>query len=330
MEYAAAPTMLAVIVNYRTASLTIDCLASLDGEVSAYSGLQAIVVDNASGDGSADRIDAAIRDNGWEWARLIRSPVNGGFGAGNNLAIRAALDASRPPDFLWLLNPDTVVRPGSAAALLRFMAGYARVGIAGTALLLEDGSPWPIAFRFPSIASEVERGARLGPVSRLLARHAVARTMPPESTMVDWVSGASLVVRRTMIEQVGLFDEAYFLYYEETDFCLQARRGGWECWYVPEAIVLHIAGQSTGVTARKERPDRVPAYWFKSRSRYFVKNHGRLYAAIADIGWIVTHLLWRLRFRFRRGVSPDPDPPMLLRDFMRHSTLMPRRSAATS
>jgi GT2 family glycosyltransferase len=314
------PSMLAIIVNYRTGTLVVECLASLEQEVRAMPGFRVIVVDNASGDDSAVEIDSAIRARGWgNWAELAASPVNGGFASGNNHAIRRVLAGENPPDLIWLVNPDTVVRPGAGRALAAFMRDHPKAGIAGSALQSADGTPWPYAFRFPTILGETERGARLGLVSRLLASHAIGRTMGQDAAQVDWVSGASMVIRRAVFADTGLMDEGYFLYYEETDFCLQAQRAGWECWYVPEAVVLHISGQSTGVTAATTQPKRIPRYWFESRRRYFVKNHGRAYAITADLGWAGMHVLWRLRQLILR--RRNPDPPRMLGDFLRYSAL---------
>lgn len=317
--------MRVVVVNYRTARLTVECLASLEGEVRAMPSLRVTVVDNASADDSGSVIAAAIAERGWgDWAELIRSPVNGGFAHGNNLAVRPLLDGDDAPDLFWLLNPDTRVVPGAAATVAAFMRDHGRVGIAGTALIEENGAPWPYAFRFPTVLSEIERGARLGVVSRLLAGAAVLRRMDARDAPVDWVPGASMVVRREVFEAAGLMDDGYFLYFEETDFCLAARRAGWRTWYVPGASVVHIAGQSTGLTGPRAEPGRIPRYWFDSRRRYFVKNHGRAYAILADLAWAAAHLAWRARRRL--ATRPDPDPPALLSDFLRGSAIMAGRS----
>lgn len=321
--------VLIAIVNYRTANLVIDCLESLASEIMACPHVRAVVVDNASGDGSAERIAAAIAARGWQdWASLVASPVNGGFSRGNNLAIASA-PAGFLPGFVWLLNPDTRVRPGALAALLDFMRGHPRAGIAGTLIEDGDGITWPYAFRFPTIAGEVERGARLGIVSRLLGKKAISRKMGSEPAPVDWVSGASMMIRSSIFDAVGPMDDSYFLYFEETDLCLRARRAGWQCWYVPHARVLHIAGQSTGITGKNAVVPRMPSYWFESRRRYFIKNHGRAYAICADLAWIAAHLLWRLRRRLQS--LPDTDPAHLLSDFIAHSALrrsLPVRRAA--
>jgi hypothetical protein len=315
------PSVLIAIVNYRTGGLVVDCLASLAAEIEANPGTRAVVVDNASGGCSCERIATAIKERGWSsWAKLVVSPVNGGFADGNNRAIAADMNSGAARDFVWLLNPDTLVRPGAVRTMTEFMRAHPRAGIVGTLLEERDGTPWPYAFRFPNMLGEIERGARLGAVSRLLRDHAIPVRMGNQPTQVDWVSGASMLIRATVFDEIGPMDSRYFLYYEETDFCLQARKAGWECWYVPDARVLHIAGQSTGLTGRQAVVRRMPRYWFESRHRYFVKNHGRLYAMAADILWIAGHMAWRLRRRLQS--LADPDPPKLLSDFLRHSALL--------
>src|SRR4029453_12548636 len=114
-------------------------------------------------------------------------------------------------------------------------------------------------------------------------------------------------------------DEGYFLYFEEVDFCLRANRSGWPCWYVPQSRVMHIAGQRTGVSSRERKLRRMPAYWFASRSRYFVKNHGLVYARMADIAFGVGLTIWMLRRPLTR--RRNTDPPGLLADFWRTSVL---------
>ncbi len=318
----ASPEVLVIVVNYRTPALVVDCLRSLDCELRALPGARVTVVDNDSGDDSVRVIGAAIEGERWAgWARLLASPRNGGFAAGNNFALRdACTREGRIPQYVWLLNPDTQVRPTALRALVEFMEAHPEVGIAGGMLEEADGVSWPYAFRFPTLLSEVERGFRFGPISRLLSRWIVPRRMPDLAARADWVSGASMIVRGVVFEQIGLMDEGYFLYYEETDFCRQAARAGWECWYVPTSRVMHISGQSTGVTGRQTTRRPMPRYWFDSRRRYFVKNHGWPYAACADLGWLLGHATWRVRRIIQR--KPLTDAPNLTRDFLRFSALL--------
>jgi GT2 family glycosyltransferase len=309
-----------VIVNYRTADLAVNCLRSLAPEVARHGDCRVVVVDNGSGDGSAQRIRAAVLAEGWrEWAELLPLGHNGGFAAGNNAALRLLLEGPQAPDYVWLLNPDTVVRPGSLGALVGFLEAHPAVGIAGSRLEDPDGTPQRSAFRFPGIASEAERGMRLGLLSKLLRRYVVAPAVQDRAHPADWVSGASLMVRRALFASAGLLDEGYFLYYEETDFCLRARRTGWPCWYVPESRVVHLVGQSSGIKDGIRTVRRIPPYWLRSRQRYFAKSHGPLYRLAADVAWAVGFACWRLRRLLQR--KPDQDPPRLLWDFLRFSLL---------
>ncbi|BAZ44105.1 family 2 glycosyl transferase [Chondrocystis sp. NIES-4102] len=315
-----ANSLLVVIVNYRTPKLTINCLHSLITEVKALPDVKVTVVDNASGDDSIEQINTAIETEGWqEWITLLPSPHNGGYAFGNNLAIQPALTSSNPPSYFYLLNPDTEVRPGALKTLLDFMIQQPEVGIAGSSLEVEAGKVWPIAFRFPTILSELDAGLRLGIISKLLSNWIVSRPMGNEVCQVDWLPGASMMIRREVFDSVGLMDEKYFLYYEETDYCLQAKKAGWSCWYVPQSRVMHIAGQSTGVSEKTSKNKPLPKYLFESRRRYFVKNHGWLYAALTDAVWILSFSFWRVRRLIQR--KPDIDPQNYLRDFIRHSVL---------
>ncbi len=310
-----------VIVNYRTGGHVVACLRSLVQEVAAVGGVEVVVVDNCSGDDSIDAIDRAIDSERWRaWACVVRAPLNGGFAYGNNLAVRPALAQPAPPQYFWILNPDTEVRPGALARLLEFVEQRPRAGIAGSSFELADGSLWPHAFRFPTIWSEIATALRLKVVGRLLSRRVVLLTMGDSPERVDWLPGASMLVRREVFEQVGLMDEGYFLYFEETDFCLRAARAGWECWYVPASRVMHIAGQSTGVTTPGAAPIRRPAYWFESRRRYWIKQHGWCYAALTDLAWTLCFSLWQVRRVLQR--KPRVDPPRMLSDFVCNSALL--------
>jgi N-acetylglucosaminyl-diphospho-decaprenol L-rhamnosyltransferase len=311
--------VLVVIVNYRSAALCLRALASLQSERSLPElVLRAVVVENDSGD--AEALAHGIRERFADFAELVVSPINGGFGAGNNLGIRHAIERGIPFDYVQLLNPDTEVRPGALAALVGFLAQHPRAGLASGSFEHQDGSPWTIAFRFPSVAGELEAGAKLGVVSRLLQERAVPRSMGDTPAPIDWCAGASMLLRREALEQVGGFDEAFFLYYEEVDLCRRLRDAGWECWYVPESRVMHVRGQSTGVTALDQKPRRLPAYWFESRRRYFVKHHGLAYTALADLAALLGHGLGTLKER-ARGL---PRTPHLWRDLLAHSVLWRR------
>jgi N-acetylglucosaminyl-diphospho-decaprenol L-rhamnosyltransferase len=315
-------TLLVVIVNYRTANLAVDCLRSLEGEVAAIDGMRVVVVDNSSDDGSAARLFDAVRENRWgDWVSILPLEYNGGFAAGNNAAIRPLIESGAAPPYILLLNPDTVVRPGAVRSLLDFMESRTDVGLAGSRLEHPDGVPQRSAFRFPSVFGELEGGLRLGVASRILARWVVAPKVSDRAGPTDWVAGASLIIRREVFDAVGLLDEGYFLYYEEVDFCCRASRAGWPCWYVPESRVVHLIGQSSGVTNPQDRTRRRrPAYWFEARRRYFLNHLGRTRTFFADLAWSAGYATYQARAALQR--KPKRDPDRLLRDFLRHSFLL--------
>lgn len=321
-----APPLVVVLVNYCTRDLTLDCLRSLERELPAFPGSYAIVSDNASPDGSGAEIERAIADNGWTgWAEVLHLPRNGGFSYGNNAAIRKALGSAAPPRFVWLLNTDTVLRPGAIGPLLAFLESNPEAGFVGSRLEHPDGTRQESAFRYHSIAAEFESALQVGVVSRMLARWLVAPPLPDEPARFDWLSGASLLIRTSVFETVGLLDESYFLYYEETDFCRRAAREGWSCWYVPESRVVHLVGRSTGVTNAADAMKRRAPYWFASRRRYFISHHGLAYAVLADIALATGTALSMLRnLLLGRGAT---HPERFLIDVARESALLNPRIA---
>ena len=121
----------------------------------------------------------------------------------------------------------------------------------------------------------------------------VAPPVRNETFATDWVSGACMMIRKEVFRDVGLLDEGFYTYFDDCDFCFNARKKGWPTWYVPTGTVLHLKGQSTGV--KRQNPNRLPAYYFEARRRYFLKNHGPAYAAMADAAQILGQALWRLR-----------------------------------
>ena len=312
-----------LIVSYQSAALTIESLRSVHAErVRAGSeiDIRAVVVDNASGD--YPLLLRALAENGWDsWVALILAPRNGGFAYGNNLALRTAL-AEHAPEYVHLLNPDAQVRPGAIAALVRFLESHGTVGIAGSSFENLDGSDWPIAFRFPSLISELSAALHVGLVSRLLRKWQVPQHMTQIAQPVDWISGASMLIRARVFATIGGLDENYFLYFEETDFCRRAREAGFATWYVPESRVMHDAGQTTKVMERTGGPTRLPAWWFESRRRYFAVAFGMRRAMLIDLIVALAYPIGLLkRYALGRAATAVPH---FLRDFLRHSVLRSR------
>ncbi len=306
-----------IILNYRTADLTIACLRSLVNEIQEIPA-RVLVPDNASVDGSVEKITAAIASEGWKrWASILPLGRNGGYAFGNNAGIRSFLESPDPPELIHLLNPDTTVRPGAVKALVEFMAEHPKVGIVGSQLEDGNGARQASGFRFHTLFSELDGGLRLGLLSKLIAHRAVVLPPSPVARPAEWVSGASMMVRRPVFDSIGLLDEGYFLYFEEVDFARRAAQAGWQCWVEPRSRVVHVQAAATEVDGPKSKEKRRPTYWFDSRRRYFVKHHGPAYAMAADALWATGYLTWRARRILQR--KPDPDPPKLLRDFILNS-----------
>ncbi len=311
--------LLVVIVNYRVAHLAIDCLHSVADEIGRVPGTHVAVCENGTGDDSAERIQKAIDDNGWRvWCTLTAISPNLGFTGGNNAILKPAMHSADPPQYFLLLNADTIVRPNAFKAMVDFMDQHPNAGIAGCRLEEPDGTPQRSAFRFQSPASEFEGSLKIGLVTRLLKPWMIAPPVRDQTFETDWVSGACMMIRREVFRDIGFLDEGYYTYFDDCDFCFNARKKGWSTWYVPAGHVVHLKGKSTGV--KRTYPDRLPPYFFEARRRYFLKNRGPTYAALADAAQIAGLALWRARVMLTG--KEDSSAPNLLGDSIRHSVFV--------
>jgi N-acetylglucosaminyl-diphospho-decaprenol L-rhamnosyltransferase len=269
-----------IILNYRTPDLTIDCLASLDGQLETGRD-RVIVVDNASGDDSADRIESAVAQRGWQdWVTVRRSAVNGGFAAGNNLALREV-----QAEFYVLLNSDTLVRPGTMSGLLAAADEHPQAGLLGPSFEEGDGRWSASCFRDFHPISELVDAACSGPVTRLFHKYEVSIPAAECTSAVDWVGFACVLIRRPVIEQIGLLDDGYFMYFEDADYCRRARAGGWQVVHVPQLRVVHFEGSSSGINPQYIDLRRRPRYYYAARARYY-RNH------CGQLGLVAANLLW--------------------------------------
>ncbi|ETX30430.1 glycosyltransferase [Roseivivax isoporae] len=308
------PRLLTVILNWRTPEMTLRAaeaaacaLDGLDGEI--------VIVDNCSGDGSEEKLRAGVAEARWARdlpVRVIQSGRNGGFGAGNNAGIRAGRSDGVRPDYVYILNSDAFPDPSAIAVLLHHLESHPWVGIAGSFIYGEDGIPHATAFRFPSIASEFEGAARIGLVSKLMPDARVSLGVPNATRKVDWLAGASMLMRMDILDRSGLFDEAFFLYFEETELCRRVAALGAEVHYVLESRVMHLGSVSTGMRTWV----RVPEYWYDSRWHYFTKTRGRAYAACATLAHLAGGVLCRLKLGLLR--RPRVDPRRFLRTLAAH------------
>lgn len=267
-----------VIVSYNTRELLRACLESL-AEGAARSQVTTWVVDNASSDGSAELVRASFPG-----VRLISSAHNGGFAYANNLALREALSGDGRPDYVLLLNPDTTTPPGSIDALIGYLERCPKVGACGPKLLLPDGS-LDLACRrsFPTPEVSLYRMlglARLFPRSPRFARYNMTYLSPDQETEVDSVVGACMLVRRPIVEEVGLLDETFFMYGEDLDWAYRIKQHGWQIMYVPSVTVYHHKRASSS-----QRPFQTIRHFYDAM-RIFYRKH---YAATtpAPVGWLI-------------------------------------------
>ncbi len=281
-----------IILNYRRADLVVDCLASLAPDLRGRPYWCAAVVDNASGDGSAERIEAAIHERGWgDWARVVRSPLNGGFSAGNNVGLRAVEAAH-----YVLLNSDTLVRPGAFAELLEAAERHPEAGLIGPRLEGLDGAAQESCFRFATPASELMAAAATGPISRMLKRYEVAMRVSETPLEPEWISFACVLLRGRALAEIGPLDEHYFMYFEDMDYCRRAWEKGWHVRYEPAAHVVHLRGGSSPVKSAFASRARVPRYYFASRTRYFAKHFGGIGGVLlANAAWLAGRMISKLR-----------------------------------
>jgi GT2 family glycosyltransferase len=292
-----------VIVSYNTRQLLKECLNSVHASL-AESALtsKVVVVDNASHDGSA----AMVRKH-FPQVRLIANRDNRGFAAANNQALRAIgygtgnTPHPLPPAYVMLLNPDTIVGGSTLTMLVRFMDENPGAGACGARLLHSDGSFQHSAFVFPTLFQVFldffPINYRLTD-SRLNGRYPRRLYQAGEPFPIDHPLGAALIVRREVIEQVGLLDEQFFIYCEEIDWCLRIKAAGWGIWCVPESQIVHYVARSTG----QFQDEMFVALW-KSRYQLFEKHYSHLFHWIARR--IVKLGLWaevqRARAAARRG-----------------------------
>jgi GT2 family glycosyltransferase len=318
----AGRTIAVIIVNYRTADLAIDCVRTLDEERADFPDLRVVLIDGGSADGSAEQLDAAFSDQA-DWVSLLPLPINGGFAYANNQGLLALAEAEALPRYVLLLNPDARVRRGALAKLVALLDANPRAGAVGARLEHEDGQEQGSAFPFPSISRELSRAARTGFVSRLFRQEQSAFSSD-HACRVPWATGAAVALRTEALAEVGLFDDGFFLYFEETELMHRLARAHWEIWHEPAARVVHLAGRATQIrdpATGRLLAKRLPRYWYDSRRRYFVRTAGKAATIAAGLAWLAGRSLWQLRCLVTRRA--DDDPIRSTRDFLAFS-LWPR------
>jgi N-acetylglucosaminyl-diphospho-decaprenol L-rhamnosyltransferase len=263
-----------IIVSWNVRELLIQCLTSVFAAASRPpdGAIEVIVVDNASRDGSADLV--AVR---FPQVTLVRNQTNAGFTVANNQGL--SLSHGRA---VFFLNPDAEVLDGAIPTLLAYLADHPSVGAVGPRLQYGDGRPQPSRRRFPNVGTALFEST---PVAwhqpnnrwvRYLHMDSVPESVPQA---VDWLVGAALMVRSEALKQVGGFDEGFFMYSEELDWCRRAWQSGWEVHYVPTALVRHHEAKSSEQVAAARH-----IRFQTSRVRYMRKHHGRWIAEVVRAG----------------------------------------------
>lgn len=277
------PDLSIVIVNWNVRELLRRCLESILGSDGLVVGgldtprystsgemwtAEVTVVDNASADDSV-----AMLAQDYPWVRIVANRDNLGFTRANNQGL--AVSRGR---YLLLLNPDTELAPDALKLLLAYAETHPQAGVIGPQLRYGDGSMQSSRRRFPTLATfflESTVVQRWWPRNQVLTRYYMLDRPDDAISQVDWIVGACMVVRRAVLEQIGGFDEGFFMYSEELDLCRRADHAGWQVVWLPAAVVTHHEGKSSEqvVAARHIR-------FHSSRLRYVRKYHGRLAAAL--------------------------------------------------
>jgi N-acetylglucosaminyl-diphospho-decaprenol L-rhamnosyltransferase len=269
-----------VIINYATPDLTKACLESLNGELGEQD--CAVVVDNNSPDKSGLPLKNWLEDQTFSFqTNCVLSEDNHGFSGGNNLGIR-----STEAKYYLLLNSDTYVRPGAIAILLKTVeASDDNIGLITPRLEWPDEEAQISCFRYHSPISEFLFASGTDFFVKLFKNFHVPIDVEKTQTQPQWSSFACILIKKKVIEKIGLMDEHYFLYYEDVDYCRMAKNAGFLTLNNPEARVVHLRGGSSVVKKDTVSRKRLPSYLYASRSRYFYKHYGSLGLLAANVLW---------------------------------------------
>ena len=251
-----------IIVNWNTKDLLRDCLSSVyerAGDVD----YEIIVVDNASTDGSAEMVKSVFKH-----VILIENPDNRGFARANNQGMAVAKGR-----YVLLLNSDTVVLDNAIANTVRFADAHPRAAVTGCRVLNPDGTVQLTCFMFPSVLNMLLSSTylyKLFPKNRFFGRERMTWWDRSDERQVDVVTGCFMLVRREAIDQVGMMDERFFMYAEETDWCYRFRQSGWEVLFAPVGRIIHLGGQSAS-----QKPVAMIVQLRLSILRFIRKHYGR-------------------------------------------------------
>ncbi|MBN1997361.1 glycosyltransferase family 2 protein [candidate division KSB1 bacterium] len=268
-----------IIINYNTKKLLIDCIRSVYRFVKNIS-FEIIVVDNSSSDGSVPAVKQEFPN-----LVIVENSENVGFAPANNQAINIAAGKN-----ILLLNSDTILLNNAVKKMTDYLNSNPEAGIVGPKVLNKDRTIQSSYSRFPNLKYEVLRAFRM---EAWYVRHRIQSDKRIEQGIpfqVDWVTGCCFLIRTSVVDQIGLLDESYFLFNEEVDWSLRATKAGWKIYYIPEALIIHLGGQSTS-----KNPYFYLIHRYKTRL-YFYKKHKSplvlfLFRLIVSFGLIFRLLL---------------------------------------
>ncbi len=246
-----------IVVSWNTRDILADCLESVY-QYPPTDLFELILVDNASTDGSAEMVKSRFPQ-----ARLIESKENLGFAQGNNLAVPLCVG-----EYVLLLNPDTVVKPNALQDLIDFLDVTPDAGAAGSRLLNPDESLQPSCHPRPQLGRELWRLMHFDSI-KPYGRYDMTSWDMSKNREVDVLMGASLMVRKSILDQIGFLDGDYFMYSEEVDLCFRLQKAGWKLYYVPSSKVIHLGGQSSKQVAMD-----MFLQLYLGKLKYFRKHYG--------------------------------------------------------
>lgn len=258
-----------IIVSFNTREILRECLQSVEREAVNLR-IEILLVDNNSSDGSPEMVEQHFPH-----VTLIRSPTNLGFGAANNVALARARGR-----YFVLLNSDAFFEPGALELSIRHMDQTPQCGLGGSRLIGRDGTLQPSARMFHSLVRDLFVLTGLAgtfPKSRLFGSLDRSWADPHQAASVDWVPGAFAILRPEAVAKVGVFDPAFFLYYEEVDLCFRMKQAGYTVWYWPDIVVVHLGGESSRqlkTLAFASKAAQVVLWRMRSTLLYYRKHHG--------------------------------------------------------
>ena len=279
-----------IVINFRTPELITECLSKMSSTFENER-VKLVVVDNDSQDDSVEKLGIWINQQPYaSRITLVESQYNGGFSYGNNLGIKAV-----EADYYLLLNSDAYLVADCLDRLLIEIDKDKKIGIVSPKLTWPDSTPQESTFRFHHPLSEFIDQSKTGYISRLFSNYIVAHPVQEADVNVEWTSFACVLIKKSLIEDIGLLDDEFFMYFEDVDYCFQASKSGWLVRHIPKVSAVHLRGGSSDVKKNTQLKKELPKYYYQSRTRIYFKCYGWLGLFFANILWYMGRSIALLR-----------------------------------